>query len=183
MIKYDYKTEGIRQLTDTLKSVDPKLYANFRKNLKMTAVGIAGQIETQLNGIVPPLSGMIRTTEMQRTLRWGGVITRVQVPTRFNKRGVSSLVNIIVDTPQGAPGFLVAEKAGAKGPAGQSGSGQAANLIAVMTDKLGVLRGTGRRQQRGLSWSAFYRHKLALVQAAMKIVEETENELSDRMSN
>jgi hypothetical protein len=182
MIKYDYKTEGIRQLTDTLKSVDPKLYANFRKNLKMTAVEIAGLIQTQLNGVIVPLSGMKPITPMQRNLRFAGVITKVQVPTRFNKKGVSSLVNIIVSTPPGAPGFLAIEKAGARGPAGQSGSGQAANLIAVMTDKFGVLRGSGKRQQRGLSWAAFYRHKLVLVQAAMKIVEQTENELSDRMS-
>lgn len=182
MIKYDYKTEGIRQLTDTLKSVDPKLYAKFRANLKDTAVKIAGRIETQLNGVVVPLSGMRPITPMQRNLRFAGVITKVQVPTRFNKKGVSSLVNIIVSTPPGSPGFLAIEKAGAKGPAGQSGTGQAANLIAVITDKFGVLKGSGKRQQRGLSWAAFYRHKLVLVQAAKKVVEETEKELSDRMA-
>ena len=183
MIKYDYKTEGIRDLTDRLKSVDPKLYANFRKNLKNTAVDVAGMVETQLNQVVVPLSGMIPVTPMQRNLRFAGVKTRVQVPTRFNKKGVSSLVNIIVGTPPGAPGFLAIEKAGAKGPAGASGTGQAANLIAVMTDKFGVLKGTGKRQQRGLSWAAFYRHQNVLVHAAKRIVEQTEQELSDRMSN
>jgi len=182
MIKYDYKTEGIRQLTDTLKSVDPKLYAKLRKNLKNTAVEVAGIIQTDLKSVVVPLSGMKKITPMQRNLRYADPITRVQVPTRFNKKGVSSLVNIIVDTPKGAPGFLAIEKAGARGPAGQSGSGQAANLIAVMTDKFGTLKGSGRRQQRGLSWAAFYRHKLVLVQAAKKVVEDVENELSDRMS-
>jgi len=182
MIKYDYKTEGIRDLTDRLKSVDPKLYAKFRKNLKNEAVEVAGMVETQLNRVVVPLSGMIPVTPMQRNLRFAGVKTRVQVPTRFNRRGVSSLVNIIVDTPPGAPGFLAIEKAGAKGPAGASGTGQAAHLIAVMTDKFGVLKGSGKRQQRGLSWAAFYRHKLVLVQAAKKVVTEIEDELSDRMS-
>jgi hypothetical protein len=45
------------------------------------------------------------------------------------------------------------------------------------------LRGTGKRQQRGLSWAAFYRHQNVLVHAAKRIVEQTEQELSDRMSN
>jgi hypothetical protein len=182
MIKYDYKTEGIRQLTDTLKSVDPKLYAKLRANLKTTAVEVAGIVERDLNSIVVPLSGMRRITPMQRNLHYANPITKVQVPTKFTRKGASSLVNIIVDTPKGSPGFLAMEKAGAKGPAGQSGSGQAANLIAVMTQKVGLLKGTGRRKQRGLSWAAFYRHKDMLNRAAKKVVADIENELSDRVS-
>jgi hypothetical protein len=182
MIKYDYKTEGIRQLTDTLKSVDPKLYAKLRANLKTTAVEVAGIVQTDLKSVLVPLSGMRQITPMGRNLHYAPPITKVQVPTKFNRKGMSSLVNIIVDTPPGSPGFLAMEKAGAKGPAGQSGSGQAANLIAVMTEKVGLLKGTGRRKQRGLSWRAFYRHKDLLNRAAKKVVEDIEKELSDRMS-
>jgi hypothetical protein len=182
MIKYDYKTEGIRQLTDTLKSVDPKLYAKLRKNLRMTAVKISGDIKTELDRTIVPLSGMLQTTEMQRNLHFDGVTTRVQVPTSFKRKGASSLLNIIVDTPKGSPGFLAIEKAGSKGPAGSSGTGQAANLIAYMTTRVGLLRGSGRRQQRGLSWAAFYSHKDVLNRAAKQVVEDIQNELSDRMS-
>jgi hypothetical protein len=182
MIRYDYKTEGIRELTDKLKSVDPKLYAKLRKNLEIEVEKLASPIEHVLNVIPAPLSGMTRTTENGRNLRWGGVTSKVIVPTRFNKKGMSTLVTLVIDTPKGSPGFLVAEKAGSRGHSGMSGTGQATNLIAVMTDKLGVLKGSGKRQQRGLSWAAFWKHKDVLNRAAKNVVEDIENELSDRLA-
>jgi hypothetical protein len=181
MIKYDYKTAGIRQLTDTLKSVDSKLYTKLRKNLKNIAVEISPSIKTKLDATIVPLSGMLQTTEMQRNLHFAGVKISIQVPTNFNRKGASSLVNMIVDTPKGSPGFLAIEKAGSKGPAGSSGTGQAANLIAYMTTRVGLLKGTGRRQQRGLSWAAFYSHKDVLNRAAKKVVEDMVKEYKVRV--
>jgi len=179
MITYPVTVTGVREMVDQLKAIDPKLAAKFRKDLRATATDMASKIQAQIQ-VTPPLSGMANDTP--RSLRWAGAratVSRLSL-TGSRRRDITPLLKIIVDSPVGAPGYMVAEKAGARGGAGETPQGS--NLIAVLTDRLGTIKGRGKGSQRQIAWRLFWAQRLLLNRAAVMVVEKFERIVTEEMS-
>jgi len=179
MITYPVTVTGVREMVAQLKEIDPKLVARFRKELRGTATDMASKIQSQIQ-TTPPLSGMANDT--RRSLRWDGAratVGRLNL-TGSRRRDITPLLKIIVDSPPGAPGYMVAEKAGTRGGAGETPQGS--NLIAILTDRLGTIKGRGKGAQRQLAWRHFWAQRLLLNRAAVMVLEKFERIVSEEMS-
>lgn len=182
MMEVVVHAKGVREVVAALESIDKRHVTELRNKMKGTAEATASIIRKQVETIPAPLSGMTRQSANGRTLYWGGVETKVSFQPKNKRRGVSSLLAIKVIAPKRAPGFIVAEKAGARGHSGESGTGQATHLIAVMTDTFGRLHGRGKGQQRLISWQFFWRQRDLLQKAAIMVLQEFEKKITREMS-
>jgi hypothetical protein len=178
MISYPVHVTGVREMMEQLKEIDPKLAAKFRKELRATANDMASIIQSQIQ-VTPPLSGMSNDT--RRSLRWAGAkatVSRLSL-AGSRRKDVTPLLKILVDSPAGAPGYMVAEKAGTRGGAGSSPQGS--NLIAILTDRLGTIKGKGKGAQRQLAWKHFWSQRLLLNRAAVMVVDKFERMVTNEM--
>lgn len=177
MIAYDVDAKGVREMVAQLKAIDPKLASQFRKELKGTAQDMASIIKARIQ-VTPPLSGMNNVTD--GALTWRGAVTKVSISLAGSRRrDVTPLLSIKVDSPKGAPGYMVAEKAGTLGGAGDTPQGT--NLIAVLTDRLGTIKGRGRGAQRQIAWRYFWGQRALLNRAANRVVEKFERIVTNEM--
>jgi hypothetical protein len=161
---------GVSEMVARLKELDPKLVTQMRKELRGVTTSVASNIKSNIGSMKPPLSGMGNQRYREA---WGGAVTGVSISLAGNRRrDVTPLLKIKVDAPKTAVGYLIAENAGKRGGAGDSPQGS--NLIAVLTDRLGVIRGRGKGAQRQIAWALFWRSRLKLNEAAAEIVNRYE---------
>lgn len=160
---------GVADMVARLKELDPKLVTRLRKELRQSAEKTASNIKSQIQ-TTPPISGM---GGGDHRTDWGGAVTSVSISFTGNKRrDITPLLKIKVDAPKTAVGYLIAENAGKRGPAGTQARG--ANLIAVFTDRLGTIKGKGRGAQRQIAWRYFWSERQKLNGAAVDIVRRFE---------
>ena len=170
MAETEVVVTGVREMVARLKELDPKLVTRFRKELRDTAKGAASRIQSAIQ-TTPPLSGM--AGDSPRALRWAGANASVSISMAGSRRkDVTPLLKIKVDSSKGSPGYMVGEKAGARGPAGSTPQGS--HLIAVLTDRLGTIRGKGKGAQRQIAWRYFWAERRDLERAAADIVNHFE---------
>jgi hypothetical protein len=170
MAETEVVVTGVAELVARLKELDPKLVTKFRKELRDTAKATASRIQSQIQ-TTPPLSGM--SGDSPRALRWAGAVASVSISiTGSRRKDVTPLLKIKVDSIKGSPGYMVGEKAGAKGPAGSTPQGS--NLIAVLADRLGPIKGKGKGAQRQIAWRYFWAERRELNNAAVDIVNRFE---------
>jgi hypothetical protein len=161
---------GVSELVARLKELDPKLITKLRKDLRGVTTSVANDIKSNINSMKPPISGM---GNMSYREAWGGAVTGVSISLAGNRRrDVTPLLKIKVDAPKTAVGYLIAENAGKRGGAGETPQGS--NLIAVLTDRLGVIRGRGKGAQRQIAWALFWRSRLKLNAEAYNVVQRYE---------
>jgi hypothetical protein len=169
MAETEVVVTGVREMVARLKELDPKLVTRFRKELRDTAKGAASRIQSQI-GTTPPLSGM---GGGDHRTDFAGTVTSVTISMAASRRkDITPLLKIKVDAPKTAIGYLIAENAGKRGPAGSQPRG--ANLIAVMTDRLGPIKGKGKGAQRQIAWRYFWAERRQLNRAAADIVAKYE---------
>jgi hypothetical protein len=165
----DVVVTGVAEMVARLKELDPKQVTLLRKRLRDSANTTASKIKAQI-GTTPPISGMGGSDH--RT-DWGGAVTSVQISFAGNKRrNITPLLKIKVDTPRNAVGYLIAEHAGKRGGAGETPQGS--NLIAVLTDRLGTIKGRGKGAQRQLAWRHFWAERRQLNRDAAEIIAHFE---------
>jgi hypothetical protein len=170
MVETEVHVTGVREMVARLKELDPKLVTKFRKELRDSAKGVASQIQSQIQ-TTPPLSNMDGYSS--RSLIWAGAVTSVAISmTGSRRKDVTPLLKIKVDSPKGMPGYMVGEKAGSRGPNGKTPQGS--NLIAVLTERLGKIRGKGRGAQRQIAWRYFWDQRAQLNASALEIVHRYE---------
>jgi hypothetical protein len=175
MIKYDVDAVGVREMLAQLKDIDPKLVTQFRKELRGTANDMATTIKSRIQ-VTPPLSGMALTSP--GALTWRGAVTKVSISLAGSrKRDVSPLLAIRVDSVKGAPGYIVAEKAGSLGSAGSTPQGT--YFIAAMVQKFGPLKGKGGNR---IAWKYFWGQRALLNRAANMVVQKFERIVTNEMS-
>jgi hypothetical protein len=187
MIRYDVRAENVREMINRLKSIDPKLVRDFRRDLRGTAKAMATTIKSEIQ-VTPPLSGMGKSTP--RALNWAGANTRVSISVAGSrKRDVTPLLAIKVDSPKGSPGYMAAETAGRNGPVGKSGSSrrtgnggsdaggpQGAHFIMKMTEIFGPLKGRGGNR---IAWKYFWGERRRLNRAAMVVIDNFERRINE----
>jgi len=160
---------GVAEMVARLKEIKPSLVRDFRKELRETAKGAASRIQSNI-GTTPPISGMDGANH--RT-DWGGAVASVSISLAGSRRrDVTPLLKIKVDAPKTAIGYIIAENAGKGGPAGSTPQG--ANLIAVLTDRLGTIKGKGKGAQRQIAWRYFWAERRELNKAAADIIARYE---------
>jgi hypothetical protein len=165
----DVVVTGVAEMVARLKELDPKQVTALRKQLRESAQKTASKIKAEI-GTTPPISGMGGSNH--RT-DWGGAVTSVNISFTGNKRrDVTPLLKIKVDVPNSAVGYLIAEHAGKRGGAGETPQGS--NLIAVLTDRLGTIKGRGKGAQRQLAWRHFWAERRQLNKAAADIIAHFE---------
>ena len=170
MVETEVVVTGVREVVARLKELDPKLVTQFRKELRDTAKGAASRIQSQIQ-TTPPLSGM--AGDSPRALRWAGAKASVSISMAGSRRkDVTPLLKIKVDSPKGSPGYMVGEKAGSRGPAGSTPQGS--HLIAMLTDRLGTIKGKSKGAQRQIAWRYFWAERRDLNRAAADIVNRFE---------
>jgi hypothetical protein len=175
MIKYDVRAEGVREMIAELKSIDPKLVTQFRKELRGTANDMASTIKARIQ-VTPPLSNM--SGYSARSLIWHGALTKVSISLAGSrKRDVTPLLSIKVDSPKGAPGYIAAESAGRRGTKGNTPQGT--HFIAMMTEKFGPLRGKGGNR---IAWKYFWGQRALLNRAANMVIQKFERMVTEEMS-
>jgi hypothetical protein len=160
---------GVSEMVARLKELDAKLVTRLRKELKDTAKGTASRIQSQIQ-TTPPLSGM---GGGDHRTDWGGAVATVSASFAGSKRkDVTPLLKIKVDSPKTAIGYMIAEKAGSRGPSGSGPRG--AQLIAMLTDRLGTIRGKGKGAQRQIAWRYFWSERKDVARAAVEVVNRFE---------
>ena len=160
---------GVSEMVARLKEIDPKLVTRLRKELKDTAKGLASRIQGQIQ-TTPPLSGM---GGGDHRTDWGGAVAGVSVSFAGSKRkDITPLLKIKVDSVKGAIGYMIAEKAGARGPSG--GQPRGAQLIAMLTDRLGTIKGKGKGAQRQIAWRHFWGERKSVARAAVEVINRFE---------
>jgi hypothetical protein len=178
LIIYDVYTTNVKEVVAKLKEINPDLVKAFRADLKKVAASMATEIKASIQ-VTPPLSNM--DYDSPRALKWSGAVTSLSV-SFAGKRGreITPLLAIKVNSPKGAPGYMVGETAGRNGPVGKSGgsrinpnggsapgSPQGAHLIMTMTEKFGPLKGKGGNR---IAWKYFWRQRATLNRAAIEVV-------------
>jgi hypothetical protein len=160
---------GVAEMVARLKELDPKQVTLLRKQLRESAEKTASKIKSEI-GTTPPISGMGGNDH--RT-HWGGAVTSVKISFTGNRRrDITPLLKIKVDAPRNGVGYLIAEHAGKRGGAGEGPQGS--NLIAVLTDRLGTIKGRGKGAQRQLAWRHFLAERRQLNRAAADIIAHFE---------
>jgi hypothetical protein len=177
MVETSVVVKGVPEMVARLKNLDPQLVKDFRKDLRKVAESTASKIKTQI-GTTPPLSGMgggYRTD-------WGGAKTGINTSFTGSRRAdITPLLKIKVDVPKTAIGYLIAEHAGKLGPFGTQGRG--ANLIAVLTDRLGPIKGKGIGAQRQIAWRYFWAERPKLNAAAVQVVRDFEKTATGKLND
>jgi hypothetical protein len=176
MVETSVVVKGVPKMVARLKDLDPQLVKDFRKDLRKVAESTASKIKTQI-GTTPPLSGMgggYRTD-------WGGAKTGINTSFTGSRRAdITPLLKIRVDAPKTAIGYMIAEKAGVRG----SGSTpQGSNLIAVLTDRLGQIKGKGKGAQRQIAWRHFWAERPKLNAAAVQVVRDFEKTATGKLND
>lgn len=170
MAEIEVALTGVKEMVARLKELDPKLVTRFRKELRGVTTSVASDIKSNISSMRPPLSGM---GNMRYREAWGGAVTGVSISlTGSRRKDVTPLLKIKVDAPKTAVGYLIAENAGKRGGAGEGSQGS--NLIAVLTDRVGKIRGRGKGAQRQIAWALFWRSRLKLAEQAAEIVNHFE---------
>jgi hypothetical protein len=165
----DVVLTGVPEMVARLKELDPKLVRDLRKELRQSAEKTASRIRAEI-GVTPPISGMANTA--YRT-HFAGATTSISISLAGNRRrDVTGLLKIKVDVPKNGIGYLIVENAGKRGGAGEGPQGS--NLIAVLTDRVGTIKGRGKGAQRQLAWRHFFAEKITLSRAAADIVNDFE---------
>lgn len=190
MIEFDVRADNVRELVARLKNIEPKLASTFRKDLKSTATNTASMIQSRIGQIRPPLSNMQYGTA--RALRWDGAKARVTLSLRGSrKRDVTPLLGIIVDSPKGSPGYIVAETAGSRGPVKSLSGGRSAwggstrrgpqgqHLVATLVQRFGPLKGKGGNR---IAWGFFSKQRESITSAAKLVLGKFEAEVTRELN-
>jgi hypothetical protein len=171
MAETEVVVTGVREMIARLKEIDPKQVSKLRKELRESTNKVASDIRSGI-GTTPPIKGM---DGADHRTDWGGAVTSVKISVAGSTRkNITPLLKIKVDAPKHAVGYLIAENAGKRGGAGETPQGS--NLIAVFTDRLGVIRGRGKGAQRGIAWRYFWEQRRELNLAAAEIIARYEKE-------
>jgi len=169
MAETEIVVTGVAEMVARLKELDPKQVTKLRKELRKSTDNAASRIRAGV-GVTPPMSGM---GGADHRTDWGGAITKVNISFTGNKRrDVTPLLKIRVDAPPTSVGYLIAENAGKRGPGGSQPRG--AQLIAVLTDRLGTIKGKGKGAQRQIAWRYFWAERRQLNKAAADIIARYE---------
>jgi hypothetical protein len=168
MIKYDVQAKGVKEMVGKLKDVDVDLVKALRSDLRTEVSSTASFIKAQIGAMPAPLSGM---AEPGNKAYWGGVTARAAI-SLSNTKKITPLLAIKMNSAKGAPGYLIAETAGKKSR-GNTPQGQ--NLIAVLTDRLGSIRGkSGNR----IAWKMFSSRRAELRKAALGVLDSYSRKVS-----
>lgn len=178
MAEIEVVVTGVREMIARLKELDPKQVAKMRKELRESTNKVASDIRTGI-GVTPPIKGM---GGFDHRTDFGGAVTSVKISVAGSTRkNITPLLKIKVDAPKNAVGYLIAEFAGKRGGAGETPQGS--NLIAVLTDRLGVIKGKGKGAQRGIAWRHFWAQRRELNRAAAEIIARYEIEATRELNS
>jgi len=172
MIGYDVDARGIKEMVSKLKEIDEQLVKDLRSDLRGVAKETASGLKADIGAMPAPLSGMVRPGNRAF---WGGVTARTSI-SLSNTKKITPLLAIKVNSAKGSAGYMIAETAGKRSP-GVTPQGQ--HLVAVLTDRLGPIRGkSGNR----IAWPMFVRKRAELNKAAMIIVNESARKATVRLN-
>jgi hypothetical protein len=172
MIGYDVDAKGVKEMVANLKEINPDLVKQLRADLRKVVAEVASNIKADIGAMPAPLSGF---AQPGNKAFWGGVTAKPSI-SLANTRKITPLLGIKVNSVKGAPGYMIAETAGKK-TSGITPQGQ--NMVAVLTDRLGPIKGkSGNR----IAWKLFYRKKEQLRKAALIIVDDYARKASVRLN-
>jgi len=172
MIKYDVQAKGVKEMVSKLKDIDADLVKDLRSDLRSEVSSTASSIKSQIGAMPAPLSGM---AEPGNKAYWGGVNATVSI-SLSNTKKITPLLAIRLKPKKGAPGYLIAETAGKK-TFGVTPQGQ--NLIAVLTDRLGPIRGSSGNR---IAWKMFSSRRAELRKAALGVLDTYSRKVSVRLN-
>jgi hypothetical protein len=117
MIKYDVQAKGVKEMVAILKTVEPEMYKQFRKDIRKLAAPAVSSIKSNVPSVSPFMGGKDGMTHSGRTAWSAPRVTVSITPNQRSKALGSTTANLVAILTRGSSGqgLVIADMAGRGG--------------------------------------------------------------------